>query len=356
MLTNLGARKKRDALLIILVGALFGLLYPLLDREVDDTGALINGLVIGLLGSLFLVYNEIISIKPRIRRMRFTQMVAYKSLKYSTFYALIILIVISITRSIEMGEGFFNYLRSDAFSNFIWNEDFHIIVIYALVSTTVFIFTYQMSRKMGQGVLLNFISGKYRKPREEDRIFMFMDLNDSTSLAEDLGDIKYNKLLNDCFFDFTDSILANYGKIYRYVADEVVVSWKVEKGLAKANCLKTYFQAVNTLYVNREKYYNLYGMFPVFSAGFHYGKVVVGEIGEVKSQISFIGDVMYETGQIEKECKRFKSLVLISDELLDKIDLPDFLTSERVGSIDITGLSAINVSSVSEKNQANVKV
>jgi len=59
---------------------------------------------------------------------------------------------------------------------------------------------------------------------------MFIDLNDSTTIAEKIGDIEYNKFLNNFFYDITDSIIENYGRIYRYVGDEVVVSWKLKKG------------------------------------------------------------------------------------------------------------------------------
>jgi len=43
--------------------------------------------------------------------------------------------------------------------------------------------------------------GKYYKPKSENRIFMFVDLNSSTTLAEKLGNERYHELLKDFFAD-----------------------------------------------------------------------------------------------------------------------------------------------------------
>ncbi|MHA1992727.1 MAG: hypothetical protein ACW98A_17360 [Candidatus Hodarchaeales archaeon] len=65
--------------------------------------------------------------------------------------------------------------------------------------------------------MLNFILGKYHHPKEEKRTFMFMDLKSSTTYAEKLGHIEYNKLIQDCFFDLTDVVAENNANIYQYV-------------------------------------------------------------------------------------------------------------------------------------------
>lgn len=37
----------------------------------------------------------------------------------------------------------------------------------------------------------NMITGRYHRPRKERRIYMFLDIKDSTALAERLGDEKH---------------------------------------------------------------------------------------------------------------------------------------------------------------------
>ena len=89
----------------------------------------------------------------------------------------------------------------------------------------------QINSKFGQGALGDIISGKYNTPKEEKRIFMFLDLNSSTTIAERLGDERYHELLKDFFSDITNPILDNNGEIYQYVGDEVIVAWKYEDGI-----------------------------------------------------------------------------------------------------------------------------
>jgi adenylate cyclase len=312
------------------------------------TGRILNGVIIGFIGSCFIVIREIWYSRPIIRQMRFSSLVIYKSVIYSTFFILLIIVVLSVERAHEDGVNVFNFIGTDAFYEFIFDDDLDIIIIYALVATISFIFVYQISRKMGQGVLWNFIMGKYHRAREEERIFMFMDINDSTKLAESLGDIEFNKFLNDFFFDVTDSILSNYGTIYRYVGDEIVVSWKLNRGLPHAYFLRAFFQAKRAIHAKREKYLDSYGVIPEFSTGFNYGKVIVGEIGEVKSQICFLGNVMYETTEIEKSCKGYDTDVLVAENLLKLVDLPQIYHAKEVGAVDIPELSAIKVFSIAE--------
>ncbi len=70
---------------------------------------------------------------------------------------------------------------------------------------------------------------------------MFLDINSSTTIAEELGDQKYHELLKDFFSDITNPIIDNNGEIYQYVGDEVVVAWKYEDGIENGKCIKCFF-------------------------------------------------------------------------------------------------------------------
>lgn len=52
------------------------------------------------------------------------------------------------------------------------------------------------------------------------------------------------------------------------------------------------------------------------------GAVVVGELGDFKQEISFLGDTVYTTARIQAACRDYKTDLLISSELLAKVDLP----------------------------------
>ena len=101
----------------------------------------------------------------------------------------------------------------------MFKGDFKIILVYSLILLSFINFTRQINRKIGYGVLLNFILGRYRKPREEERIFAFIDLKGSTEIAEKLGALQFHKLLYEFFHDISLSILVTKGEIYRYVGD-----------------------------------------------------------------------------------------------------------------------------------------
>jgi len=344
------SKKQKDAVVIIITGALLGLLYPILSREYDDIGAMLNGIIIGIVGSSFIVINEIWLNKPIVRQMKFMSLLIYKSILYSAFFTLTIILVISSERAITAHMSLIDFMRSGGFSLLV-EDDLIAIIIYALAATISFILVYQISRKMGQGVLWNFIIGKYHRAREEERIFMFMDVNNSTKLAENLGDIEFNNLLNDFFYDITDSIIKNYGQIYRYVGDEIVVSWKLKKGIPQAHFLRSFFDSKRAIHLKREKYLEKYGLIPNFTAGFNYGNVIVGEIGEVKSQICFFGEVMTETTELEKSCKKFKTDNLVSESLLKLVELPAIFIAQKQGEIEVSGMESARISafSVTEK-------
>lgn len=87
-----------------------------------------------------------------------------------------------------------------------------------------------VSQKFGPGVLWNMFIGKYRNPKEEERVFMFLDLKPSTSIAEKLGHINFCRFIQDCFADLTLVITKHSVEIYQYVGDEAVLSWPLENG------------------------------------------------------------------------------------------------------------------------------
>ena len=330
MMAGIENRRLRITGRFLLVGVAFGLIYPILGREFFDPIAILNGLTIGVVGSLFLSISELYLSTPLKRRMKFIPQVCFKTCYYTTFFVLLILLVYSVNRSAFSQKGYVEYLQSAEFASFIIHGDFNIIIGYTLLISAAIIFTHQMSLKMGQGILLNLIFGKYHHPTKEERVFMFLDLNDSTSLAEKLGEIRYNQFVNEFFQDITDPIVNTNGLIYRYVGDEVVVTWQVDAGTKNMNCLRAYFKAIEVINSKRERYLTKYGVLPQFSAGFHIGPVVIGQVGDVKSQIVFSGPVLYEGGVIEKSCRKAGQSHLISEALIEKLTLPGFFTKRYV--------------------------
>jgi adenylate cyclase len=194
-------------------------------------------------------------------------------------------------------------------------------------------FTLQMDKKFGHGVLWKIISGKYNVPKKEFRVFMFADLKSSTSVAETIGDIKYHLLLQDFFADVTNAIINNRGSIYKYVGDQVIVTWNN----AGSQCVECFFEMRKSIHDKKEIYLKKYGLVPEFKAGLHAGNVVVGEIGIIKRDITYSGDVLNTTSRIQDKCTELDVLLILSDELFSKISLPPEYISKYIGTMKLKG-------------------
>jgi adenylate cyclase len=208
----------------------------------------------------------------------------------------------------------------------------------------------QVNSKFGQADFWNIIRGKYNRPKEEKRIFMFLDINSSTSIAEQLGDEAYHSFLKDFFADITTPIVENKGSIYQYVGDEVVVAWNYEDGKENLHCLKCFFDM--KLYINhqKEKYIQHYGLVPSFKAGIHCGRVIAGEVGIVKRDITYSGDVLNTTSRILGKCGELKEELIASAELLLEINLVKEFITRPLGSIQLRGKEKEIILNALQKN------
>lgn len=195
----------------------------------------------------------------------------------------------------------------------------------------------QVNSKFGQADFWNIIRGKYNRPQKEKRIFMFLDLNSSTKIAERLGDEKYHAFLKDFFSDITNPILDNKGAIYQYVGDEVVVAWKYEDGIENTHCLRCFFDMKLHIQRKKEKYLAKYGMVPTFKAGIHCGRVIAGEVGIVKRDITYSGDVLNTTSRILSKCGELKEEVIASSELLAELYFAGGYITRPLGAMRLKG-------------------
>lgn len=156
---------------------------------------------------------------------------------------------------------------------------------------------------------------------QEDRIFMFLDIRSSTSIAEQLGHEQYFALINDFFSDLSEPVVQHEGEIYQYVGDEVVITWPLERGATHNRCVNCFFAICDTISDRSRHYLDTYRVVPEFKAGLHHGQVTTGSVGKLKKEIVFSGDVLNTTSRIEGLCNRYQVNLLVSDALLEHLDL-----------------------------------
>ena len=195
----------------------------------------------------------------------------------------------------------------------------------------------QISSKFGPGVLWKIMRGTYNKSKTENRIFMFVDLNDSTTLAEKLSDERYHEFLKNFFADITIPILDQNGEIYQYLGDGVILVWKYYGNENDLHCVQCFFNMKKEIEERREKYESRFGIVPAFKGGIHCGKVVVGEIGIIKRDISYSGDVVNTSSRIQGMCKELGSELLISSELLRSFPPASGYQAKSAGLIHLKG-------------------
>ena len=156
-------------------------------------------------------------------------------------------------------------------------------------------------------------------------------------LAERAGHETFYSLLNSLFHEITEPVLLTRAEIYQYVGDEVVLTWKTKDGTRDNNCLRAFFLIKERIQDNGEEYLSAYGVVPQFKAGLHFGKVVTGQIGDLKREIVYNGDVLNTTARIQELCNEYDRDLLISGGLLDQLELPGHLQQEHLGKVKLRG-------------------
>ena len=205
------------------------------------------------------------------------------------------------------------------------------------IITLLTLFFLQLTDKFGPGILSKFLLGKYHQPKEESRIFMFLDMYSSTAIAEKIGHKKYFNLLNDAFHDITNSVLKYGGEIYQYVGDEVVISWPLNERVSANRCLHCFSNIQAKLKEQAPHYIRRYGVTPHFKAGLHNGVVTVGEIGSIKKDLVYSGDVLNTTSRIQECCNQFEVSCLISQQTWDLIKDDNSFESIPLGEMELRG-------------------
>lgn len=325
-------RKLKALALICLFTCFAGMIFQLINElRLDQNSVLIGfplGLVFGLM-ELFIFPGA----KMRFRQWSFTRILIFKTLLYT---AVIYAVTIALTIASGLAEG-----RSiNELPAFMGSTALLVLVVYSLVVYSLLLFFIQINLLLGNGVLWKFIRGKYHRPREEERIFMFLDMKSSTTIAEQLGHVRFYTLLNELFHEISKPVLETKAEIYQYVGDEVVLTWEMEPGLKNSNCLRAFLLFQESLVRNSGNYFRNFGVRPEFKAGLHFGKVVSAQIGDLKREIVYNGDVLNTTARIQNECNKYQRDCLVSGTLMNQLGQMSGFQWERIDRVTLRGKEA----------------
>lgn len=195
----------------------------------------------------------------------------------------------------------------------------------------------QVHLVLGPGTFTALMTGRYRTPVREHRAFLFLDLTGSTAAAQRLGPALFNDFKNDFFADVAGPVLASRGRIYQYVGDEVVVTWRVRDGRTEQSPVEAFALLEAVIAHNADRYRARYGEVPTFKGGLHAGEVVTAEVGTIKKDLVYSGDAVNVTARIEGACHEFGARLLASEAGLALAPLPAGVTAEDVGEVSLRG-------------------
>jgi adenylate cyclase len=276
----------------------------------------IESTLFSFLFAILFLFIHYITEKKEYGRMGFGKIILLKSVFYLIGFTVIFFIVYVLMTNL-------NPQSKESIAYFSWSPTTSLFIatyILFLITQIVFLnFILQSDRTFGPSKLTNFLTGKYRLPVLEDRVFLFIDLKDSTVYAEQLGSIKYSMLIKDCFADINTLVKRYKGEIYQYVGDEVIITWQTTQTMEQPYCIDVFFAFKNLLESRASYYQDKYGLLPKFKAGVNGGSVTATEIGDIKRDIAYHGDVLNTASRIQDACNKHEQIFLIEANLFDKI-------------------------------------
>lgn len=237
---------------------------------------------------------------------------------------------IIVTLHLNVFEALGKY--ADDATNFGWLTQKILYWMVLFILTQIII---EVNEKYSPGVFMDILLGKYLHPKIEKRIVMFIDLKDSTPIAEKLGHQQYFRFIREFIYHVSNALIEQGGSIYQYVGDEVVVSWIFNQKNPR-RCMDALIEARKNLQRKGEHFRRIFGVIPEFRVGIHLGDVTVGEIGVIKKDIAMSGDTMNTTARIRGACSELNQKFIVSKDFKENVDLKEWQI-ESLGIVELKG-------------------
>ncbi|WP_298511088.1 adenylate/guanylate cyclase domain-containing protein [uncultured Kordia sp.] len=309
--------------------------------ETSYANELIIFLVTWLLQAFVYGFLQIIINKFVKNRVPFFKLQIYSLLLQlitAIFIVISVFVIFKSANILEEGTDILTFLND---LDGLW-----VVFVFALIVNFTINTVDYIDLVLGKGNLLKMIKGTFYAPREDEKIFMFLDLRSSTTYAEKLGHVLYSKLIQDCFDDLA-VVNAYEAEIYQYVGDESVLTWSPKDGLKNNNCIRAFFAFKDAIHKRASYYMDTYGVLPEFKAGLNTGVVMVAEVGKLKREIAYHGDTINTAARLEGECNRLKAEMVISEHLKNALKLDSDFSAQFEDEIILKGKNvALKVYSV----------
>ena len=288
--------------------------------EVDAGVRLFANLAVAVVGCLVGVVELLFLNRRLAARSLGTKLVA-KTLFYLVFLTGVVVVTYPVAAALEMDTGLTDPRVWDRLQAFAISKESLSTAVQLATSLVASLFYAEISEHLGPRVLTNFLVGRYHTPKEERRVFLFSDMKSSTAITERLGHARYFAFLRAYYDALAQAIVDHDGEVYQYIGDEIVVSWTEGRGVRDAACVRCVARMKRDLDARAEWFRERFGVAPDFRAGLQLGDVTTGEVGALKKEIVFTGDVLNQTARILSLCKPLGADVLLGDALAARVGL-----------------------------------
>ena len=172
---------------------------------------------------------------------------------------------------------------------------------------------------IGIETLFHLTVGTYHRPVLQEKVLVFIDINNSTGLAERLGAIKTKSMVGKFLFDLSKPITDYGGEIYLYKGDGLIALWDWQEAIKDGKILRALDAMFATIRREQTEYLGQFGVVPSFRIGVHGGEVVVSEQGDTKRAIGVYGSTINIAARMEEAAKAHNISCAISGDVAEAV-------------------------------------
>ncbi len=168
---------------------------------------------------------------------------------------------------------------------------------------------------IGIDTLFHLTVGTYHRPVVEEKVLLFLDINNSTGIAERLGAIQTKSLVGKFLFDVSKPITDHGGEIYLYKGDGLIALWDWREAVKEDRILRAIDAVFATIAREQREFLEQFGIVPRFRIGVHGGEVVVSEQGDTKRAIGVYGATINIAARMEEAAKAHNVSCAVSGDV-----------------------------------------